>query len=67
MAEQVKQRTYKSEENDDNNPGGFMPTKDMFSISDIVENDTGKNPVKNTEKYKLQYPLNIQVFGPFRS
>jgi hypothetical protein len=23
--------------------------------------------VKNTEKYKLQYPLNVQVFGPFRS
>ena len=39
----------------------------MFSISDIVENDTGENPVKNTEKNKLQYPLNIQVFGPFRS
>jgi hypothetical protein len=23
--------------------------------------------VKNTEKYKLQYPFNVQVFGPFRS
>lgn len=44
-----------------------MAPKDMLSSSDIVENDTGENPVKYTEKHKFQYPLNVQVFGPFRS
>lgn len=43
-----------------------MPAEDMFSIGNIVENDTSENPVENAEEYELQYPLNVQVFGPFK-
>jgi hypothetical protein len=42
-----------------------MSTKDMLSCGDIVEDNTGKNPVEYAEKHKLQYPLDTQGCGSF--